>query len=485
MSRAESSFSLRMDSGTTVADKLKIRRWRKYLQEHPEYFVRKYIKAEPTDQQLQVLRKLPEHELRLAIKSGHGVGKSTVLAWTIIWFISLFDRAKVLATAPTAIQLEDVLWTELQYWHANMHPWFNIQLRWTSTKFFAISDPTQVAWARTSRKENPVALQGRHSGNLLLIVDEASGVDDVIYESARGSFSTPGAKAILASNPTRAEGYFHKVCTDEKTRWTVFTFSSLDSPLVSPSFAKDIAEEFGEDSDIYRVRVLGEFPKQSAAQLIPTELVETAVKRKILEKDVVHAPLVYGIDTAWEGDDKSVFVKRKGLHSDVVGAWRGLDHMLLADVIAEAWNRERPDAVFIDAAMSAGLIDRLRQLGFSPTPVYFGGKPLDQKRYINKRTEMWVKIKNWLEQGGAIPNEKQLKEDLIGPVYFFSPAGKMALERKKDMKSRGLKSPDYGDALALTFAADVWPAEKPYSKYDNEAHMGTGTRDYDPLDMER
>jgi hypothetical protein len=252
---------------------------------------------------------------------------------------------------------------------------------------------------------------------------------------------------------------------------------------VSPDYIEEMKRDYGEDSDIYRVRVLGEFPNQSINQLIGRELVDKAMKRHLRADQYQHSPIVLGVDVAWEGDDCSVVYLRQGLYSKILGRFNGMDNMTLADRVISWQIEHQAQTVFIDVGWGTGVIDRMRQLGHSPVPVNFGGKATKDARYQNKRSEMWVEMKEWLEQGGALEDEEALSEELCAPEYMFTPAGKIQLEAKKDIKKRGLPSPDRADALCLTFAAPV-VAKKPVivDRAERRFHNSSFTNHkYDPL----
>jgi hypothetical protein len=265
----------------------------------------------------------------------------------------------------------------------------------------------------------------------------------------------------MCSNPTKNSGYFYNTQHGKSGVWKTFRFSSIDSPFVSEQFVKDMAAEYGEDHDVYRVRVMGQFPSASITQLIPVHLVNKGFAQNYNQGQYHFAPKILGVDVAWEGDDRSCVVFRQGLFSEVLLIENKIDNMGLASVVARYIDKFSVDSCFIDVGWGTGVIDRLRQLGYSPLPVNFGGKS-GSDRYANKVTEMWVKLKEWLEEGGQLPksNKDALQDDLISRDYFFTTAGKIQLESKKDMKRRGLRSPDIGDALALTFAENVVKSEK-------------------------
>ena len=211
---------------------------------------------------------------------------------------------------------------------------------------------------------------------------------------------------------------------------------------------------------MYRVRVLGEFPSASPTQLIPTDLVNECMGRHLRKEQYSFAPVILGVDVAWEGDDRSCVYLRQGLYSRCLGVWHNIDNMTLAGWVNDYWDQHDVDACFIDVGWGTGVIDRLRQLGRNPIPINFGGSP-SEPQYANKRSEMWFKTRDWLLSGGAIEHDEDLKLDLTAPEYGPMDTGKKILERKKETKKRAGFSPDKGDALALTFAQPVYK-EKDY-----------------------
>ncbi len=447
------------------------------LREDPVLFVRTVLSAEPTDQQAALLSAMAAPGAHVAVRSGHGTGKTTALAWLVLWFVSLREDCRVPCTAPTGHQLSDVLWPEIARWRERMTPWFRDRLDLTHDRVCAQgAERTQFAVARTARRDNPEALQGFHAQNILFVIDEASGVADSVFQAAEGALSTRSARVVMAGNPTQVSGYFHRAFHADRNLWTTLHFSCLDSPLTDPHYARTMAAKYGPDSDICRVRVLGEFPRAGLCGLISPELADTAATRTLTEASCAHAPVVFGLDVARFGDDASVLVLRQGLHCRVLGRWQGLDTMRVADLTARFEAELAPAGMFIDAgAMGPGVIDRLRQLGRRPIEVHFGGKALRDDRFVNRRAEMWAGIRDWLLAGGALPPCPELKQDVSGPEYFFDPAGRLGLERKEDMKRRGLPSPDHGDALALTFAQDVaLPGQETQDRADSDFQLFGG-----------
>lgn len=425
-------------------------RWRDNILD----FVVECLDAEPTRQQEAALKAFSVPGAHVSIRSGHGTGKSTIFAWVALWALVCFWDVKIPATAPTAHQLEDILFPEIEKWRACMlEPWRSaIQVK--SDKVTMAGTPGFVA-ARTGRKENPEALQGFHADNLIFLIDEASGIPEQIFEVARGALSTEGARILMAANPTRLTGYFYNSHHKNRDLWTRFQFSCLDSPRVSPAYAKEIAEEYGEDSDMYRVRVLGEFPHASEMQFMPGDVVEAAMGRHLREEMFDFAPVVIGVDVAMFGGDRSVVFLRQGLMSKILYQKRGVRPEELASRVAMFEDEYKADAVIVDATgVGEAVMSSLRLMNRSPIAFYAGEKALLDNCH-NRRAEVWYKMRKWLYEGGAIPDDSDLRDDLVGPEYSTNSRGQIQLERKQDMKKRGLASPDLADALAMTFGAEV------------------------------
>ncbi len=308
-----------------------------------------------------------------------------------------------------------------------------------------------VPWS----EHNTEAFAGTHEKHVLLLFDEASKIADPVWEVAEGAMTTPGAMWVVFGNPTRNTGRFRECFGRLRHRWFTLQVDSRTCKMTDKSRIAQWIEDYGEDSDFVRVRVRGVFPRAGETQFIPVDLTEAASARQIPNKDIERAPRIMGVDVARYGGDRSVIVKRRGLATLPLMKFRGLDNMTLAGITAREIVEFKPDAVFVDAGYGSGVIDRLRQLGFTVHEVNFGGRAMKAKRYINKRAEMWGEMREWLKAGGAIPDDRELRDDLIGPEYGFDAHDRIQLEKKDDMKKRGLASPDCGDALALTFALPV------------------------------
>lgn len=392
--------------------------------------------------------------LRIAVASGHGIGKSATAAFIILWAMSTREHLAGVVTANTGAQLQDKTWRELSVWHKraiNSH-WF----RWTATRFYQVDHAetwfvAAVPWS----KERPEAFAGLHAQHVLILYDEASAIDDIIWETTEGATTTAGAIWVAFGNPTRNSGRFRECFGRFRHRWITRQIDSRTAKAANKAQLQQWIDDYGEDSDFVRIRVRGIFPRAGSNQFIASDVVEAAQDR-VAEVDK-YAPLVLGVDIARFGDDQSVIRFRAGRDAQTFQPvkWRDRDTVFSARKVAEAITTYKPQAVFIDGGgVGGGVVDSLRAWGYRVIEVNFGEAASDPKQYANKRAEMYGDLREWLKTG-SIDGDKELRDDLIGPEYGFDKNGAIQLEKKEDMKKRGLASPDNGDALALTFAAPV------------------------------
>ena len=414
--------------------------------------------------------------VRLAVASGHGVGKTALSAWLILWFLATRDHPQVVVTANTAAQLRNKTWRELAKWHrlSRLRHWFE----WSATRFVFRQHPeTWFAAAVPWSRERPESFAGTHERHVCVVFDEASAIAEDIWDVTEGAMVTDGAMWFAFGNPTRATGRFRECFRRFRHRWRTFNVDSRAAHKANRAQIESWIEDYGEDSDFVRVRVRGVFPRAGFTQFIAEALIDTARGRTADAALVENQPLILGVDVARFGDDASVILARQGPAIVHLAEYRGLDTMRLAALVAEAANRLRPAALLVDGAgVGAGVVDRLRALGFRVADVNAGARALDPARFINLRAEMWSKTRDWLKAGGCLPGDaRTLADDLAQPEYSFDDRSRLKLESKDDMKSRGLPSPDFGDALALTFAEPVRLAA-----FD-AARPRVAENDYDPL----
>jgi hypothetical protein len=372
----------------------------------------------------------------------------------MVWFANTRAPFKVAVTAPTAPQLFDALWPELVKWF-NLLPkdWRRL---WdiTSDHITLKGDQECFITARTSRSDTPEAMAGLHSQHVLLVADEASGIDEAVYEAAGGSMSSPGAITLLIGNPTRSTGFFWRCHMMERDRWFTMRVSSADSPRVSKSFVEELEHRYGLDSNAYRVRVLGEFPSADADTLISASLVDSAMLRDVA-LDLSFSE-IWGCDIARFGNDASVLIKRRGkVVTEMPRAWRQADTMQLAGAIKSEWDSQvqKPSLICVDViGIGAGVVDRLHEQDLPVLGVNVSESPSTTGRFARLRDELWVRCKEWLETRSVrLPRHDQLRDDLAMPRYSFLSDGRLQVESKSQMRARRLPSCDYADALCMTF----------------------------------
>lgn len=442
-----------------------------YYANNPTAFVKDIIQATPDKEQAKILESVAKNQLT-TVRSGHGVGKSTVEAWVVIWFLLTRPFPKIPCTAPTQHQLFDILWAEISKWIRN-NPILQKDLIWTKEKVYIKGYPEEwFAVARTASK--PDALQGFHAEEVLYIIDEASGVDDKIFEPVLGALSTSGARLLMCGNPTQLSGFFYDSHHKNRASYTTFHIDGRNSSRVSQDFVQTIIRMYGEDSDVFRVRVAGEFPLQEEDIFIPLSLVEHSI---MTEYSIPQQPtlLHIGADIARFGDDKTVIGYKVNEKVTFYKKRRGQDTMKTADDIVllgeELMKRysytESIPIKIDDGGVGGGVVDRLRQIKRNQPerfwwmeiyPVKFGQR-IQHKHYYDSTTYMMAVVKKLLqpydEQGNPkpieliLPNDDDMAAQLSGRKYFLTENSKIKIESKKEMKKRGRPSPDEADCILL------------------------------------
>ena len=432
---------------------------REYYDE-PVRFVQEVLGVEPQDYQAEFLNAIASGERKISVRSGHGTGKSTASSWAMLWFMLMRFPNKVVVTAPTSSQLFDALFAELKRWINELPPMLQDLLTVKSDRVELTAAPSEAfISARTSRAETPEALAGVHSENVMLVVDEASGVPEKVFEAAAGSMSGHSAVTIMLSNPTRSSGTFYESQTRMADSWWTRRWSCVDSPLVSDEFVDEMRARYGEESNAFRIRVLGEFPLADDDTIIPFHLADAASNRDIQIDE--NTQMIWGLDVARFGTDKTALCKRQGPIVTEIRSWRGLDLMQTVGRVVAEYEAlppsARPSEILVDSiGLGSGVVDRLRELDLPVRGVNVAESPSMGETYMNLRSELWFKLKGWLEARDCkLPHNDQLVSELTSIRYSFTSSGKMKAESKDEMRKRGLGSPDLADALCLTMASDA------------------------------
>ena len=395
---------------------------------------------------------------RDATASGHGIGKTTQVAWILLWLMSTRPHLNGIVTANTWTQLKTKTWRELAVWHKraiNRH-WF----KWTETRFFHIDHmETWYCSPIPNSEHNSEAFAGQHGRNTVIIYDEASNIPDQIWEVS-GGVNDPRVFWFVFGNPTRNTGRFRQCFGRFRGRWVTRQVDSRECKMPNQDELKADVEEWGEDSDYVRVRIRGVFPRVGEEQFISSEVVEQAQNRDC--EVPWGTPKLLGIDVARFGGDMTVFAFRHGRKLLPLKKFRGLNTMEVAARAIDEKKRNGIDVIMVDGVgIGAGVVDRIRQLGHDCIEVISGSKPDAENQDVcyNKRAEMWYRGREWLDTAD-IPMDADLEDDLTGIKAFFDMKHRIQMEKKADMKKRGLASPDCGDAVMLTFAYATPPIKR-------------------------
>lgn len=442
--------------------------------ENPRLFVREVLGKTPYPWQDDVLATYGRRQRLISCKSGHGVGKSTVFAWMMTHHMTCRFPQKTVVTAPSQSQLWDALWAEFKATVRSLPTGLRSCFEIKSDRIELIAAPEEsFVSARTARAESPDALQGVHAPFVLLIADEASGIPAAVFEAAIGSMSGEHAVTLLAGNPVRAQGFFFDTFGKLRDLWWTKTVSCFDVPqAVSKSYIEQVKRTYGEHSNAFRIRVLGEFPTSESDVVIPFDLVEAATTRDIKPSKTL--PVVWGVDVARMGDDRTALVKRRG--AEVIErplVWTQLDNMEVAGRIHTEYTTTpldlRPAEINIDViGWGAGVNDRLRQLGLPARGINVSESPAlkNKGQYRRLRDELWFEARTWFAgRTCRIPlprsNDRddlmhQFIKELTTPKYSFTAASNLIqVEAKDDMRKRGMDSPDLADAFVMTMASDA------------------------------
>lgn len=437
--------------------------------------------AGPRKWQRKVLRKIEQHIkegreldlprlLRLARASGRGIGKSALVAWIVLWFITTRIGATAIISANTEDQLRSVTFAEISKWHTmsiNTH-WFDLTgivlnpAGWLKDLVEKQLQKGTKYWGAEGKlwsAEKPDSYAGPHNHDGMMVVfDEGSGIHDAIWPIANGFFSEPTHNRFwfAFSQMRRNQGAFFEIFNKKRDLWDTEHIDARDVEGTDPNMYKEIIDEYGADSDEARVEVYGLSPADDNESFIPLAFIEGAVKRVIADDKT--APIIIGVDPAGGGTDDFVIYVRQGrvtldirrfkLTDTEIGTMEGVGHVI------DAISQYKPDLTVCDETGMGGPIgDRLREQKYKVKRVLFSWASTD-KRYGNKRAQIWKAMRQWL-QVGSIPDDKRLKTDLGAPKKKPDSKGVMFLESKRDMKARKVASPDSADALAVTFAFPV------------------------------
>lgn len=434
-------------------------------QKNPVLFSQEVCTFYPDPWQRDVMMDIANYT-KVSVRSGHGVGKTGVEAVILLWFLSCFRFPKVIATAPTRQQLNDILWSEVEKWRSRS-PLLKELLTWTKTYVYMKGyEKRWFAVAKTASE--PENMQGFHEENMLIIVDEASGVEDDIMEAILATLSGKNNKLLMCANPTRTTGTFYDSHNRDRGMYKCHRVSSLDSARTNKENIAAFIRKYGEHSNVVKVRVYGDFPAQEDDTFIPLSLIEQTTINELEIEKINRISL--GVDVARYGDDETIIASNAGGKIEIPVVRHGQSLMTtVGDIVMQYKQivKDHPQYTGVitinidDTGLGGGVTDRLEEVKTEQrlrrmeiVPVNFGNKPPQdgsEEHYQDISTYMWATVKAEMENREiSIPNDEELVAQLSVRKYSITSQGKIMLESKKDMKARGIKSPDRADAVALS-----------------------------------
>ncbi|MCI0879720.1 MAG: hypothetical protein J4N78_12635 [Chloroflexi bacterium] len=438
----------------------------------PLHFAREILNVQLWSKQEEVLSALT-HNRRVAVKSGNGLGKGFSAAVAVLWFLYCHDPAVVLSTAPTFRQVRHILWRQIHRLYRNSKTPLGGKM--LETRWELADDRYAIGLSADTADQ----FQGFHSDNLLIVVDEAEGVSDEIYEAIESVMTSALPRLLLIGNPTTVSGAFRRAFYQERRLYYTITISALDSPnviagttvvpgLATAEWVEERRETWGEDNPIYVARVLGEFPDQAEDTLIKLSDIEAAALGASTERAAPDSAVestdagtvtdaddevVLAVDVARFGSDSSVILRRRGTRVEKIQTYHKMDTMELTGWVVAAIQECRPDRMYIDEiGVGAGVVDRLREMGYGVRGINVAKRAGHDELFANRRAEGFWHLRELFATGRiAIPSDNQLMGELAALRYSYDSQGRLLMESKDSMRQRGLPSPDKADALMLAF----------------------------------
>ena len=448
----------------------------KHWRINPVWFATNELGVSPWEKQRTILKALAKHN-RVAVRSCNGSGKTFTAALATIWWLMAHDEAIVITTAPTERQVKQLLWRELRNIHFRNRDLIGGKI--TSSRL-ELSNRRYAFGFSTNTAER---FQGFHHENILIIVDEASGVDEFIFDAITGVMTTSNAKILMIGNPTNLAGTFYDAFHKNRNRWETIHISAFDTPafaegneeLVVPGmatadWAETIAQDHGTESQTYQIRVLGQFPSQAYDTLIPLKHIEAAVNRP--SETVDEDKPVMGLDVARFGDSSTVSVVRRGTQVLDLTAFPKADLMKTVGRALDIARRHDVKTIYVDeVGMGAGVLDRMKEIDdIEAVGVNVGNKAKKTERFANLRAQMLDGLrKRFADNDISIPDDAELISQLASLTYTFTSRGQLQLESKDQIRASGRQSPDKADALTLAFNApkgnplQIWILGRPES----------------------
>ena len=428
-----------------------------YYHSRPREFFEDVLKAELDEQQLEFISNV-KAGCRLCVKSSKGTGKTFLIAGLALWFLLCHPQVNIRVLSPSFDQLVEVFMREVQMHHNRMLPELADLIDVKYDKVTLKDDPTNICVCISAKSTKRERQSGIHSFTQVYLFDEGSGIPDDTYSNALGSLGTAnkGGYVIIVSNPERgSEPFYQNLFTKKPKGWSLLTFTAFKSKQTSPAFIEEIRDLYGEDSDEWRVIIMGEFPRSDGTMFIPMSLVEGASQRIVSRDTYSGFPIIIGVDVARSlSGDSTVFVVRQGYKVLDMYEYQTDDTMETVTKLRDLYFATKANVIYMDADGVGGPVaDRCRELGLPVVDVHGSLPSSDPKQYANVRTQLWGEMREWL-RNGSIPDHHELKRELGTMVWGYSGKMQEQLKSKKqlvDSNGKKLPSPDHADALAYTF----------------------------------
>lgn len=442
---------------------------------NPVLFSKEILNFEPDEWQIAVLLDLANHP-KVTVRSGQGVGKTGLEAVALLWFLSCFPYTRVVATAPTRQQLNDVLWSEISKW-LDKSPILKKVLKWTKTRVYVTKYSERwFAVARTATK--PENMQGFHEDNMLFIVDEASGVADPIMEAILGTLTGDNNKLLMCGNPTKTSGTFYDSFTVDRENYFCHVINARNVRRTNKDNIVTLDRKYGRDSNVVRVRVDGEFPLQEDDVFIALSVIEQSTMTEVIHEKI--ARISFGVDVARYGNNETIIAQNISGKVTIPIKFRGQSLMTTVGKIVILYKQlisEYPayrGSIYVnidDTGLGGGVTDRLNEVKKEQklsrmvvVPVNAAGKvpdieigragnkPMKAADYYDDITTfLWSLVRDAMVEGRlCLENDNELVAQLSCRKYYITSNGKIKLESKDDMKKRSIESPDRADAVALS-----------------------------------
>lgn len=426
-----------------------------------DFFVKEILCASPTSDQQDFIDAAQDAvdgkgKKYISVRSGHGTGKTACLAWLILWVGLTRKDAKIPTTAPVSAQLTNLLIPEVRKWSSKTQEISNlVEVQTQDVRFFNGNH----CFARTARKENTEALAGVHASFVCYIIDEASGIDQSVFDVIEGALTGDNFLFVMCSNPTRTVGTFYDSHNKKRTHYKTMHFDSENSTNVNKGWVAGMEEKYGRDSDVFNVRVKGNFPKQNTGGLFELQKLEEAMNDVYIPQ-LEQGIKVYGVDVARYGNDSTTRAKRTGMVIHRLEQVRKKNTVEVTGWVNNGYQENELDYVIVDTiGLGAGVFDQLSNFGVSVIDGNSSFSP-DDPIFLNKRAEMYFNLKNAVDKGAKLPKDEELMEELIAITFSYTPQGKIKLISKEEIKEILGRSPDKSDACALTFFGKFVPKQK-------------------------